>query len=62
MNVSEWFGRFYDVSYAYRFGPPSVDLVVAHMGSALGTYSPFTTVRPCRPYFSVRALAKEMYL
>ena len=59
MNVSEWFGRFYDVSYAYRFGPPSVDLVVAKMGAAVGTYSPFTTVRPCRADLSVRALAKR---
>lgn len=29
LKVADWFDSFHDISYAYRFGPPAIDLVVA---------------------------------
>jgi beta-mannosidase len=34
MNVEQIFGRFVDASYAYRFGPPGHDLIVASLHDA----------------------------
>jgi beta-mannosidase len=40
LGVEEVLGHFADVSYAYRFGPPTYSLVVADIGSSLAVALP----------------------
>ncbi|HEY7422167.1 MAG TPA: hypothetical protein VH541_09150 [Gaiellaceae bacterium] len=59
MNVETVLGHFADVSWAYRFGPPSADVVIGsledHEGRTLGQTVRFPVGRPVRPE-SVAAL------
>jgi beta-mannosidase len=51
-GVEELFGRFMDVSWAYRFGPPAQDVVVASLelpDGAVGRAFRFPAGRPVEP-------------
>ena len=42
-------GRFVDVGWSYRFGPPAQDLLVASLGHSAGTDAPISPGHPPSP-------------